>query len=149
MKLHTTDTESLNTVTAYGDDFIEINEVRYPHAVIFEPEGEIRTWDAISTADITSEALKTICGLDQKSADPMAFLDDDGPAVNADQPEVLLIGTGAKQILLAPSLLATLQKRGIGVEAMSTPAAARTYNVLMAEGRRVIAALLPTNEITL
>lgn len=58
------------------------------------------------------------------------------------QPEVLLVGTGARQCFLAPALLRTLARRGVGVEVMDTLAAARTYNVLVGEGRRVVAALI-------
>jgi uncharacterized protein len=53
------------------------------------------------------------------------------------------VGTGAKQVLLSHRIVQPLLKIGIGVECMSTQAAARTYNILMAEGRQVIAALLP------
>lgn len=77
--------------------------------------------------------------------DPMAFLDSNEEPeaiVTGERPEVLLVGTGAKQVLLGHHIIAPILKIGIGVECMSTEAAARTYNILMAEGRRVIAALL-------
>ncbi len=61
-------------------------------------------------------------------------------------PEVLLCGTGAQQLFLPPATLAPLYAAGVGVECMSTQAAARTFNVLMSEGRRVLALLiLPTS----
>lgn len=56
--------------------------------------------------------------------------------------EVLLIGTGKTHEMLDPSLRATLKARGIGVDAMATGAAARTFNVLLSEERRVAALLL-------
>jgi len=58
------------------------------------------------------------------------------------KPEVVLLGTGMKIRFPPPELLAPLINQRIGVEVMDTPAACRTYNVLMAEERAVIAALL-------
>jgi len=76
--------------------------------------------------------------------DPMAFLDadDENPALDPNRPEILLIGTGQNQVFLSQDILRPLMRAGVGVECMSTQAAARTYNILMAEGRQVIAALL-------
>ncbi len=58
------------------------------------------------------------------------------------QPEVVLIGTGEHQVFLAPELLMFFYQRSVGVEVMSTPAACRTFNVLVSEQRNVVAALL-------
>lgn len=57
-------------------------------------------------------------------------------------PAVVLLGTGAKIHFPTPELLTPLAQDGIGVEVMDTPAACRTYMILMAEGRQVAAALL-------
>lgn len=61
----------------------------------------------------------------------------------ADDIDVVLLGTGASQKFFSPALKQSLKEKGLIVEAMDTGAACRTYNVLMAEGRRVAAALLP------
>lgn len=61
----------------------------------------------------------------------------------ADTVDVILIGTGTRIAHLPVDLRAALDAAGIGAEAMDSPAAARTYNVLLSEGRRVAAALLP------
>jgi uncharacterized protein len=58
------------------------------------------------------------------------------------KPDVLLLGTGARQHFPHPRLYRALTDAGIGVECMDTAAACRTYNILVAEGRRVIAAIL-------
>ncbi len=58
------------------------------------------------------------------------------------RPEIVLLGTGATLRFPAPALLAPLYDAGIGVEVMDTGAACRTFNILMAEGRAVAAALL-------
>lgn len=60
----------------------------------------------------------------------------------ADQIDVLLVGTGRDMGMLEPDLAAALRERGIVAEAMSTGAAVRTYNVLLAEDRAVAAALV-------
>lgn len=57
--------------------------------------------------------------------------------------DVVLLGSGARGEFFPPALRAKLKQRGLSVDAMDTGAACRTYNVLMAEGRRVAAALLP------
>ncbi|MGP1615032.1 MAG: Mth938-like domain-containing protein [Pollutimonas bauzanensis] len=146
MQLQSESNPALNTVTAYGHDYIEINEVSYGHAVYFGPEGDINTWQVKVVGDITADALRAVAGLGDVKADPMAFLDGGAPQKPADAPEVLLIGTGLRQHLLPAHVTRPLLEIGIGIEAMSTQAAARTYNILMSEGRRVIAALLPLEE---
>lgn len=59
------------------------------------------------------------------------------------EPEVILIGTGARQVFLPPATQIHFFRRNVGFEVMSTDAACRTFNVLAAEGRHVVAALLP------
>ncbi|MCY1125891.1 Mth938-like domain-containing protein [Frigidibacter sp. RF13] len=61
----------------------------------------------------------------------------------AGQVDVLLYGTGAAMAYTDPALQAAVEGVGLALEPMTSPAAARTYNMLLAEGRRVAAALLP------
>ncbi len=122
MKLHTPSTGSLNTVTAYGDGFVEINKRNFAHPVLFYPEGEVARWP-----------VETFDAVNAESFD----------AVVEAAPAVLIVGTGARQRFLHPRVLARLHAARIGVETMDTGAACRTYNVLMSEGRKVAAALLP------
>ncbi|MFO7747894.1 MAG: MTH938/NDUFAF3 family protein [Orrella sp.] len=144
MKLHSDRNPSLNTVTAYGADYIDINDVRFNTAIAFGPTGDIRPWPASAAADISTDLLLQACDMTAQRQDPMAFLDadDEKPALDPNRPEILLIGTGQKQVFLSQDILRPLMRAGVGVECMSTQAAARTYNILMAEGRQVIAALL-------
>ena len=58
-------------------------------------------------------------------------------------PEIVLFGTGSTQRLPGPESLVAFNRAGMGLEAMDTAAACRTYNILMAEGRLVAAVLLP------
>ena len=70
-------------------------------------------------------------------------IDDEAMQIIANlQPELVILGTGERQQFPHPSLLATLLRSGIGVEVMDNRAAARTYNLLAAEGRRAVAAFL-------
>jgi uncharacterized protein len=76
-------------------------------------------------------------GLDEGGL--LAFLDT-GQASRCD---FLLVGTGPKPVLLAAGFADGVERRGLGLEAMDTAAACRTYNILLAENRRFVAALLP------
>jgi len=58
------------------------------------------------------------------------------------EPEIVLLGTGDRQVFLAPELMMVFYRAAIGVEIMNTQAACRTFNVLVSEGRNVVAALI-------
>ena len=136
-------------MTSYGNGFVEVNKVRFDHAIAVGPLGEIARWSASSPLDISTDLLLAAAGLSLAPIDPMAFLEaEDGglPQVRGDKPEVLLIGTGTKQMMLPHHVVSPLLKIGVGVECMTTQAAARTFNILMAEGRQVIVALIPETE---
>jgi uncharacterized protein len=57
--------------------------------------------------------------------------------------ELLVVGCGAKAVFLPPPLRASFKQAGVALEVVDTGAACRIYNVLLAEGRRVAAALIP------
>lgn len=57
-------------------------------------------------------------------------------------PEVVLLGTGATQEFPHPSVMAACLQRGIGIECMANAAAARTFNILASEGRKVVAGFI-------
>jgi uncharacterized protein len=120
LKLHADARTALNTVTAYGPGFIEINKVRHTAAVVLTPE-RVDAW-AIESFDTLAES--------------------DFARLRALDPEVVLLGTGTRQRFPHPRLSRSLADAHIGLEVMSTAAACRTYNILMAEGRKVAAALL-------
>lgn len=76
-------------------------------------------------------------------------LDDLAPILAlADQVDVVFVGTGPEIAHLPKGFVATLEAAGLMAEPMGTPTAARTYNVLLSEGRRVAAALQPMPEET-
>jgi uncharacterized protein len=71
-------------------------------------------------------------------------LDDVAALLNlAGEVDVVFVGTGADVAHLPDDLLTQLHDAGVGVEAMASPAACRTYNVLLSEGRRIALALIP------
>jgi len=77
------------------------------------------------------------------AADPTALSAEHLDQLLTLAPQVLLLGTGRHALLPRPALMLPFSQRGIGVEIMTTAAACRTYNVLSAEGRRVVAVLMP------
>ncbi|WP_298971340.1 Mth938-like domain-containing protein [uncultured Roseobacter sp.] len=71
------------------------------------------------------------------------YEDRDALLVLKDQIDVLFVGTGAEIAHLPDDLREALEDAGVGVEVMASPAACRTYNVLLSEGRRIALALIP------
>lgn len=122
MKLHPSQPQALYTVTAYGPGYIEINAQRFMNAVLVQPESPVQAWPPADFDALTAAHFETIA----------AFA-----------PDVVLLGTGSTQRFVHPRLTAALASRRIGIESMDTRAACRTYNILMTEGRKVLAALLP------
>ena len=121
MKFHL-QTPASNLVTGAGPGWIRVgaNEVRAN--VLLLPDGVVTPgWAPAGLA---------------------ALVADDFAALLAHTPEIVLLGTGATQRFLHPRLLAPLNAARVGVETMDTGAACRTYNILVGEGRRVVAALV-------
>jgi len=58
------------------------------------------------------------------------------------QPELVILGTGERQVFPAAEFMAGLLRKGVGIEVMDNAAAARTYNLLAGEGRRVVAGFI-------
>ena len=120
MKLHQSSPTPAQTITAYGDDYVKVNGERVGSSAVVTPEKtlewENRTFDALSRDDF---AFLATLGL-----------------------EIVLLGTGARQRFPNPRLTAPLAQAGIGLEVMDLKAACRTYNILVAEERKVGLALL-------
>ena len=71
------------------------------------------------------------------------FTDSAAILTRAGEVDVVFVGTGAEIAHLPDDFREALEQAGIGVEPMASPAACRTYNVLLSEGRRVAVALIP------
>lgn len=71
------------------------------------------------------------------------YEDKDALLALAEHIDVLVVGTGAEIAFVPTDLKAVLEEAGLGVEVMASPSAARTYNVLLSEGRRIALAMMP------
>jgi uncharacterized protein len=114
--------ENHHFIRSVTDTGFQVNEVEYEGAIILSAETVIPSWAAASIKALTDTLLQPVFEL---------------------QPEIVLLGTGRKQIFPKPALLMSFYRRGIGIEAMTTHAACRTFNVLMSEKRKAVAAMLP------
>jgi len=93
---------------------------------------------------VAGHVLRGPCLITPWDAGPWGgFADTGAPLSLAGRIDVLFIGTGAEVAHIPPTFRQALEEQGIGVEVMASPTAARTYNVLLGEGRRVAVALLP------
>ncbi len=121
MKLHQTATQAYQTVTGYQADSIDVNGQRFGHSVLLMPELAPQAWPVSDFAQLHPDHLA---------------------AIMAHEPELIILGTGSRQRFIHPSLLQAVLARRIGVESMDNQAACRTYNILMAEGRKVALAVI-------
>ena len=120
MKFHL-QTPDVHLVTASGPGWIRVGVDEYRASVVLLPDAVITGFapagfDALGAADFA--------------------------ALLAHRPEIVLVGTGAAHRFVHPRLFAALSAARVGVEAMDTRAACRTFNILVGEGRRVLAALV-------
>jgi uncharacterized protein len=104
-----------------GADAITLADRELKHSFLLTPDQVVENWPAASA--------------DMLSADDVA-------ALLALQPELVLLGTGQRQIFPAPAFMAGFLRKGVGIEVMDNAAVARTYNLLAGEGRRVLAAFI-------
>ncbi len=121
MKLHITATQQYQTITGYDDHSVEINAVHFAHSLVVLPELPPKVWPVTSFDQLGIEHFAPIL---------------------AEAPDVVILGTGLRQRFVHPRLIEALTSRRIGVESMDNKAACRTYNILMAEGRKVALALI-------
>ncbi|HKJ16771.1 MAG TPA: Mth938-like domain-containing protein [Xanthomonadales bacterium] len=109
-------------VRAVDEKGIRIGEDTHTTPLILSP-GSIDTgWTVTSFEKLSKETLQPLLAL---------------------EPEVVIVGTGRNQQFPDPSLLMPFHKAGIGIEIMNTPAACRTFNILVMEERKVVAGLIP------
>jgi len=111
----------IRSVSAEG---IRVVDDYYLGPIILSPDSIISDWAVTDAAELREAHLEPILQL---------------------KPEIVLIGTGSKQIFLPPELMMFFYSRNTGFEVMTTDAACRTFNVLASEGRKVVAALLPVS----
>lgn len=109
-------------ITAYGNGGFRFADMSHRGSVLCLPSG-IWAWPAISIETLTTQDIEFLLS-------------------RVEPPLTVLLGTGEKQVWPPPEIYAAFTKAGIGIEPMSTGAAARTYNILIAEKRPIAAALI-------
>ena len=107
-------------IRGYSASELRIGDQQVGGSCIVSSEQLITAWPPASFAELQIEHLAAVFAL---------------------APELVLIGTGPRQQFAAPELRAEFLRRGVGLEVMQLGAACRTFNVLVQEGRRVVAAL--------
>ena len=95
-----------------------VNDRRLTSSFILSPDRLIDAWSVTDPRALAAADLEPLLALD---------------------PEVLVLGTGATQVFPAAAVMAACLSRGVGLEVMNNAAAARTFNVLASEGRKVVA----------
>ena len=119
MKLHSSTTGQYQTVSGYFDGGVEINGQPFDYSLLVLPKSAPRAWPVSSFEELGVEHFEQLL---------------------AENPDVVILGTGERQRFVHPRLTAPLIGKQIGVECMDTNAACRTYNILMGEGRKALPA---------
>jgi uncharacterized protein len=120
MKLHLQLNESGYQIQRVDSQSVMINNKVYSQNLILMPD-YLSDWEVDCFESLEVAHFQQLCAL---------------------KPELVLLGTGEKIHFPATQLLVPLINEGIGIEVMDTSSACRTYTILMAEGRKVLAALL-------
>jgi uncharacterized protein len=113
--------DSSYLIRAYEPGRIQVGEEFLEHNLLLMPERIRERWPVSTIEQLTPDMLQQFI---------------------AHRPDLVLFGTGEKQHFPQPTLLAPLMEAGIGHEVMDTAAACRTYNIILGEGRPVLAALI-------
>ena len=111
----------LNLISFYGADGLRIGEREWRRSVLLPWQGAVIDWPPASFEALEPAHFEQIVAL---------------------KPELVLFGSGSRMRFARPQLLRSLIERGIGVETMDSRTACRTFNVLVTEGRPVVAALV-------
>jgi uncharacterized protein len=121
MKFTLENSVATNAVTARAPGEVQVAGRSYRSSVVISPVQLIEDWPVRDAALLAEAALEAVFSL---------------------SPEIFLLGTGERQAFPEPRIHALIASRGIGFEVMDNGAACRTYNVLLAEGRNVVLALI-------
>ena len=111
-----------NAISRHEPGAVWVNNQRFEGSLLVPWKGVVRPWSAQGHATLTAEHFSEVLAL---------------------KPELVIFGSGARLRLISAALYRCLIDARVGFETMDTAAACRTYNVLAAEGRSVVAALLP------
>lgn len=109
------------SISGYDLGQVTINEKNYRRSLILTPDELQEDWPVTHVDELNRERIAPLLAL---------------------KPDVILLGTGEKQVFPAPSILGLFAAHGLGVEVMNTGALCRTFNILVAEDRNVAAAII-------
>ena len=110
-----------NVITRHDADALWVGNSRFDHSLLVPWAGAVLPWAPSLPEELTAAHFEALLALN---------------------PELVIFGSGPRLKFVSPALISVLIARRIGVETMDTPAACRTFNVLVAEGRSAVAALL-------
>ena len=109
------------SITAYSSDGIVVNNQNYRQSLVLSPQSLISPWPVSSVSELDESSLQIVLDMN---------------------PDVVLLGTGERQQFPEARIFALLGQAGIGLEVMNNGALCRTFNILVAEDRAVVAAIL-------
>jgi uncharacterized protein len=108
-------------VRRVGAHAITVVDREFTRSFLLSPERLVEDWPVAAASELDATHIDAILAL---------------------KPEVVLVGTGERQVFPAQAFMAGLLRKGVGVEVMDNAAAARTYDLLAGESRRVVAAFI-------
>ena len=114
-----------HSIQAYESGQVTISERVYRGSLVLSPTEIIHPWDVAQVSELSPAALECVV---------------------SQQPEVVLLGTGDQQLFPEIEILGHFASLGIGLEVMSTGALCRTFNILVAEDRQVVAAIIHSDD---
>lgn len=121
MKFQPDRVSGVNQVTALVPGAVSVNGQAWHQSLVLPWVGDVQVWPVGGLADLTPDHFQALAKL---------------------APELVIFGSGSRLRFPPPACLAPLMQARIGIETMDTGAACRTFNVLVAEGRKVVAALI-------
>ncbi|MBQ0931292.1 Mth938-like domain-containing protein [Ideonella alba] len=121
MKFQPDALDGVNVIARLEPGRIWVHQTPFQSSLLVPWRGEVEAWPAQAPGELTAEHFGRLL---------------------AWSPELVVFGSGERQRFVHPSLYSALIERRIGIETMDTAAAARTFNVLVTEGRRVLGAFL-------
>lgn len=115
------ESNDLNSVQAYSDTEIKVNNVCYHKSLVINAQEIISDWN-----------IRSLTELDEKLSAPLL----------STSPKIIIIGHSNPGLLVSPAIMMELFKQGTGLECMSIGAACRTFNVLLSEKREVVLGII-------
>ena len=109
------------SISAYNPGEIIVNQTAYRESLILSPQTIHCPWPVLSVDELNESNLQLVLDMN---------------------PHVVLLGTGEQQIFPDSRIVALFGQRGIGLEVMDNGALCRTFNILVAEDREVVAAII-------